>query len=289
MIFDLTKHYVPEVYSESRDYRVFLKMIGMLFTVIKYNADHFPDLYTPENCPENLLPYLGDMVGYDYDSGLSIEENRIIIKYFPYLIRNRGSETGVKLATALSLNIHTDIEDLILLDDLEIQYDYVKGIIYIYYPKNAEIRKYLLEVVRPVGMTIELIPVDKVETRETLDVKVKTSIYNRDDDGTLDESQVGFSPVTGIYEEVVGEVITHNSNNKYFLAHQNIVHDSVKIFNILNQEIEVVDTLDDNIASNEHHAQEDQIAVNLLTGELTGDVADNYTANYLYYTEVNNE
>ena len=195
MIFDLTKHFVPEVYSDSRDYRVFLRMVGVLSTVIKYNADHFPDLYTAENCPENLLPYLGHMVGYDYDHGIAIDENRIIIKYFPFLIRNRGSEIGIKLAMALSLNIHTDVEDLILLDDLDIQYDYEKGIIYIYYPKDAEIRKYLLEVVRPVGMTLELIPVDRVRTSEELDVRVKTHIYNRHDDGTIRRSQVNFSPL----------------------------------------------------------------------------------------------
>lgn len=193
MIFNLTKHYVPEVYSDSRDYRVFLHMVEILATVIKYNADHYPDLYDPADCPDNLLPYLAGMVGYEYDYGLPINDNRIIIKYFPYLIRNRGSEIGIKLAMALSLNINTDIDDYIRLDDLDVDYNYEKGIITIYYPKGAEIRKYLLEVVRPVGMTLELVPVDQVKTKEELDIKVKTKIYNRFDDYTVKQSQVGFS------------------------------------------------------------------------------------------------
>ena len=202
MVFDLTKHFVPEVYSDSRDFRIFLRMLEILFSVIKYNADHFTDLYDPADCPENLLPYLASMVGYDYDSAVSIDNNRIIIKYFPYLIRNRGNEIGVKLATALSLGIHTNIDDYINLDDLRVDYDYQKGIITVYYPKNAKIKKYLLEVVRPVGTTLELVPFDNTEAHENFNVEVKARIYNRYDDNTIDKSQVSFSGLDPTESEV---------------------------------------------------------------------------------------
>jgi len=193
-MINLTKHFVPEVYSDSRDFRVFLRIIEVLVNSLKYNIDHFLDLYDPEDCPENLLPLLAGMVGYEYDNGIPVDNNRVIIKYFPYLIRNRGSEAGIKLATALSLNMYNSLDDnSIVAEEIDVAFDYEKGIIYIYYPKGFEIRKYLIEVVRPVGMTIEMIPVDKVKTKEELDVKADINIYNRFDDYTLKQSQVGFS------------------------------------------------------------------------------------------------
>lgn len=195
MIFNLTKHYVPEVYSDSRDFRVFLRMVEILATVIKYNADHYPDLYDPSNCPDNLLENLADLVGYkDYDEGLKLSENRIIIKYFPYLIRNRGSELGIKLASALSLNTYNDPDEIFTLDDLYLDFNYDKGIIYIYYPREAEIRKSLIEVVRPVGMTVIMIPADSVESNDELDINSKLRFYEwSKKHSTVKNSQVGFS------------------------------------------------------------------------------------------------
>lgn len=195
MIFNLTKHYVPEVYSDSRDFRVFLRMIEVLSTVTKYNADHYPDLYDPSDCPDNLLENLASLVGYkDYDIGLKLNENRIIIKYFPYLIRNRGSELGIKLASALSLNTYGDPDEIFTLDNLYIDFDYEKGIIYVYYPKESAIRKSLIEVVRPVGMTVQMVPADTVEANDELDIEAKLRFYEWSKrHNTLKNSQVGFS------------------------------------------------------------------------------------------------
>ena len=239
MIFDLTKHYVPEVYSDSRDYRVFLHMAEILSTVIKYNADHFPDLYDPANCPDNLLPYLASMVGYEYDYGLSVDDNRIIIKYFPFLIRNRGSEIGLKLAMSLSLNIHTDINEYIILDDIQIEYDYENGVITIYYPKNAEIRKYLLEVVRPIGMTIKMIPVDQTETHEVLDVKVDTKIYNKISDNTVDHSQVEYSEVSDQENREFGLVLQCAIDPRTRWYYLEIINNSDSELEIIGQYIRV--------------------------------------------------
>lgn len=201
-MIDLTKHFVPEVYSNSRDFRVFLRIIEVLVNSLKYNIDHFLDLYSPEDCPDNLLPLLAGMVGYEYDNTLSIDNNRVIIKYFPYLIRNRGSERGIKLAAALSLNMYNSLDDnSVVAEEIDVAFDYEKGIIYVYYPKGYEVRKYLIEVVRPVGMTVELIPVDKVVAHEDLKVRSDVNIYNRFDNYSLQQSQVSFSPLTKNPEE----------------------------------------------------------------------------------------
>ena len=110
MIFDLTKNYVPEVFSNSRDFQVFLRLLGMVSTVFEYKAEHLGDLYDADKCPTEFLPLLATMVGYKYDSSLSETFNRAIIKAFPILLRNKGNVTGIEKAVNLSLNTLTNDE-----------------------------------------------------------------------------------------------------------------------------------------------------------------------------------
>lgn len=196
MIFKLDKNYAPEVYRESRDYRVFLKLLGVLLSVFKYNIDSVPDLYSPDNCPDHLVNLLASMVGYKYNDGISIDNNRLIIKYFPYMIRRRGSREGLKLATALSLNTSDSASEAYTLDNIIIEYDFDTGMIKIYYPYPDLLRKDLIEVVRPVGSFIKWVPSFISTNTDELDVKaiVKTEIEDYDDDREkVGKSKVGFS------------------------------------------------------------------------------------------------
>ena len=195
MIFDLTKAYVPESYIDSRDYRVFLRQLGTVLTVAKYNIDHFPDLYDADDCPEHLLPLLATMVGYKYRGSLSVDSNRKIIKYFPYLIRNRGSELGIKLAVALSINTDPSITKVYSMDSVIVESDPDSGVITIYYPRVDVVDWELIEVVRPVGMRIRLIQSDNLRSVDELDVKVIPHFTRRNqyfDQSIVDQSQVGY-------------------------------------------------------------------------------------------------
>lgn len=198
MIFDLSKGYVPESYSESRDYRVFLKLLGILLTVYKDNTDSLVSLYSSDDCPADLLPNLAHTVGYRYDDSLSVENNRIIIKYYPYLIRNRGSEEGIKLATALSLNTSISASSAYSVDSIVVDIDYTLGRIKVYYPHTNLIKQELIEVVRPAGMSVELVPSAIGSVTDIVDVrahvKYESGKYNPDrgDVG----SQVGFANVS---------------------------------------------------------------------------------------------
>lgn len=196
MIFRLNKGYAPESYYESRDYRVFLKLLGILVSVFKSNIDSFPNLYSPDDCPDNLLPLLANLVGYDYDAGVSVENNRLIVKYFPYLIRNRGSDQGIKLATVLSLSTSVETEGSYTLDSIIVEFDYNTGLIKIYYPSLSPIRKDLLEVVRPVGTFIKLTPSVISESTDELDVRASVGVeIEKYDDRRekVGKSKVGFS------------------------------------------------------------------------------------------------
>lgn len=199
MVFDLTKNYVPESYVSSRDYRVFLRMLGVLLTVFKDNIDSFVSLYSAEDCPDGMLPLLADMVGYKYDEGFSVENNRILIKYFPYLLRNRGSEYGIKLATALSLNTSVSAGYAYSVDNIVVLYDRPTGLIRIFYPYTELINMDLIEVVRPVGTRIELVPSSISQTTEEFDlnaiVRARIKEYF-DGEPTVGRTKVGFDVVS---------------------------------------------------------------------------------------------
>lgn len=195
MIVKINKGFVPETYYESRDYRVFLKLLGILVSVMKSNIDSFPSLYSPDDCPDNMVNLLASMVGYKYNSSLSVEDNRIIIKYFPYMIRYRGSEEGIKLATALSLNTSEDTSEVYTLDNIIIEYDYTYGLIKIFYPPTDLLRRDLIEAVRPVGSFVKLIPSSISSSTDELDVKATVKIEVEKYDTRrekVDESKVGF-------------------------------------------------------------------------------------------------
>lgn len=199
MIFRLDKSYVPESYRDSRDFRVFLKLLGTLVSVIKYNVDTFPSLYSPEDCPDEFLEYLADMVGYKYNDGRSIENNRIIIKYYPYMLRYRGSANGIKLATALSLNTSESRQQAYSLDNIIVEFDFDTATIKIYCPYPELIDKDLLEAVRPVGCTIKLIKSSIGRSNEELDlrahVKYDEESYDKSKRESVGKSKVGFGNV----------------------------------------------------------------------------------------------
>lgn len=99
-----SKNYIPWVVRQSRDMQAFCKIFDLLLNGFKTNVDYYINLIDFDGCPDNLLPLLASYVGYKYDYTESYDTNRLIIKHYPEMIRNRGSEVGISLATALSVN-----------------------------------------------------------------------------------------------------------------------------------------------------------------------------------------
>lgn len=198
MIFDLSRGFVPEVYSDSRDFRVFLRQLGILVSVFKDSIDSFTSLYSADDCPDDILPILAEMVGYTYDSSLSIEKNRIIIKYFPKMLRYRGSEEGFKIAMALSLNTSDQAGTAYPSESVLIETDYDTGEIKIYYPSLDLIKKDLINKVRPVGTYVTTIESSLKSSTDVLDFKVVASAEteeNAESRHQVGTSKVGFGDV----------------------------------------------------------------------------------------------
>lgn len=196
-----SKNLVPLVYRNSRDYQAILKLLDLIINATKSDIDNFVSLINPDRCPDHMLPLLASYVGYDYDIKESVDANRLIIKYYPYLIRNRGSETGITLATALSVNAIGSIEDIESLSMFHIEYQKQnnKINIYIYYPNYLSKIRDLIEVVRPAGIRVELIPANPINTIDRIEVhdyiENDKQQYTQDRYNVSDKDKVGFSEV----------------------------------------------------------------------------------------------
>lgn len=194
--------FVPKAYSKSRDYQVFLRLFDLVFSCIKSDIDNYIGLISPDKCTDQMLPLLATYVGYKYDYNESYKANRLIIKYYPYLIRNRGSEIGIRLAAALSVNAIGDLGDIESLALFRIEYEKKdnKINVYIYYPGYLRKIRDLIEVVRPAGIRVELIPAEPIDTIDKVNIHdymhIDGSQYSGSDRYKIGEdNRVGFGEV----------------------------------------------------------------------------------------------
>lgn len=196
-----SKKYIPWVLRQSRDVQAICKVLDLLLNNFKTNADYWVNLIDFDGCPDQLLPLLASYVGYTYDYTESYDTNRLIIKHYPEMIRNRGSEIGLSLATALSVNALGEIDKVEALSMFRLNYEITdkKLMVYIYFPSNLSKIRDLLEVVRPAGCGLELIPADIIQTIDGIKISVFEQGYKYAYDITrysVDrKDKVGFSEV----------------------------------------------------------------------------------------------
>ena len=96
--------FVPDIYKDSRDFKVFLKLLDFVYESVKYDVDNWITLYDPMKTPDDFLPLLGEMLGFDNDIKFSTSELRIILSNFIELIKNRGSRLGIRRTIISILN-----------------------------------------------------------------------------------------------------------------------------------------------------------------------------------------
>ena len=96
---------LPEVYTDSEDFRFFCKWFANALEQVKYDTENMVDLYDPLRCPSDLLWALADTMGYTYDDRLNLPTsfNRLVLLNFMEMIYNRGSSNGVTLSAEVNL------------------------------------------------------------------------------------------------------------------------------------------------------------------------------------------
>ena len=162
-----SKQYIPEVYARERDMQVFTTLIDILLTTSKYDIDTLYQLYDASICPEQFLPEFANTLNYVYDKANTVTSNRKILDIFMTMMKYKGSEIGLLMATALCLTsldlsvkkleaADVNMDYITALSSLDIKYDYENATIIIDYPNVYTQVRYLLDYVRPVGMWLQL-------------------------------------------------------------------------------------------------------------------------------------
>lgn len=203
-----SKNNVPKQYCRSRDYKALLKMLDIVTCVAKNDIDNIVSLINPDKCPSKYLPMLASYVGYKYDYNLTYDTNRTIIKYYPQLVKLRGSMAGIELAVALAINLSDNTYNIQDISDI-VNINYVESDgridIYIYFPNYLNKIDDLIEVVRPIGVRYRIISsnatrvYDKINFEESVTVnEVEYSTSNRYKITNVDEenrNEIGFGEV----------------------------------------------------------------------------------------------
>ena len=169
-----SKNNMPKIFSISRDYQAILRLYDILVNVEKSDVDNLVSLVNADKCPSKYLPLLASSVGYTYDYNLSYDANRLIIKYYPLMIRLRGSMEGIILACAVALNSSDVLKSKSVtgaLNYINPIYDAANKTLRIFVQNYKFATKLydLLEVVRPVGLNLQVIeseskrPHDEIE------------------------------------------------------------------------------------------------------------------------------
>lgn len=200
-----TRDLVPYAYSKSREYQVFCKLLDLVINASKSEVDNFVNLINPDKCPDHMLPLLASYVGYNYDYNERYSANRIIIKHYNNLIRNRGNQIGIGLAIALAITATGAFDDIDLVSLFRIQYDRETNTIniYLYYNKYLSKVKDLIEVVRPAGTRIRIVPAESISTIDQIAISDYITHENMEDYygsnryKVTENTRVGFSEVAG--------------------------------------------------------------------------------------------
>lgn len=203
-----SKNFIPYTLRQSRDMQTMCKLLDLLINNFKTDTDYWTSLIDFDTCPDHLLPLLASYVGYEYDYTESYDTNRLIIKHYPELIKNRGSEIGMSLATALSVNALGEIDKVEALAMFRLDYQKKdnKIYIYIYFPSNLSKIRDLIEVVRPAGCGVQLVKSDIIQTIDGISISdfvdgPNKYAYEQTRYDVSYDDKVGFAEVTN-YEEV---------------------------------------------------------------------------------------
>ena len=207
-----TERSIPQVYGKERTIQVFTNLLDTILNCCKFDIDNLGSIYDANTCPEMFLPYLAKTLNYSYNFSDTVSANRRIIKVFVDLEKKRGSQDGLKIATALCLSsevisaesyelsddIYSQTAYMQALKDIDIVYDYEQALIKIKYKNVYNVVRNLLDYVRPVGMWLELVS----ETGMTInadalliyaDTESKVVEYTPEIDSFVSKSKVNFS------------------------------------------------------------------------------------------------
>lgn len=104
-IFRIQEH-VPDVYArKSRDFQLLCNAWDALQSCVKYDIDSIADITDTRRCNERLLPLLQTKLGFFTRKELTANELRKSLQSFKYLVKDKGSRTGIRDAIEVYLSV----------------------------------------------------------------------------------------------------------------------------------------------------------------------------------------
>lgn len=183
-------------------------------TDCKHDIDSIYYVYDALKCKEQFLPLLANTLNYKYDHTVTTSHNRRIVDAFIAMEKYKGSEIGMKVATALclisaklsqkSLELTVDYLDdnsyAEALSKLNIRFDYENAIIRIDYPNIFIKATNLIDYVRPVGMCVIERSYEPMDLNSDVmllyaDASIEVHKYDPVTDSGINKTYVNFSTV----------------------------------------------------------------------------------------------
>ncbi len=96
-------YHIPQIYAESYDYRILLKMMDIIMTNYQSDSESLSDNASSFYCDDSKLKLLSDKLSYKYNNEISYYHNRLAMKYYLEMLRNKGTEYGLRLAIYIAL------------------------------------------------------------------------------------------------------------------------------------------------------------------------------------------
>jgi hypothetical protein len=88
---------LPEVYSsESRDFQILTRVLDYVQNSVKFDIDTIKSINSTEDIPAVYLERLKSKLGFFTTKMFPDEQLRFILEVFPYILRYKGSITGIK-------------------------------------------------------------------------------------------------------------------------------------------------------------------------------------------------
>lgn len=185
-LFRISEH-VPDVYPrKSRDFQLFCAVFDIVFGYLKYNIDSIRNITDTEYCNQKLIPLLQTKLGFYSDSSIPSEDLRLILKAFPFLVKNKGSLTGITGALRIFLKvIGSDAEyevkvlNKVYSSDGEYQEDesYIINIATSEVLTNTDVLDQILKYVVPAGYIVKYTYKNTSDTITKIDYSDKTRIH----------------------------------------------------------------------------------------------------------------
>lgn len=144
----------PEVYvNNSRDFQLFCRVYDCLVNGVRFDINSMTNVLDAMTIKDNMLPLLCTKLGFFTKEDIPNDVLRVILKSFPYAIKNKGSIRGIQYAVCAILKMEGtfEIPEIIIDNDEYIVRIYTQVDII-----NKRPLKVYLEYIVPLGYDVSI-------------------------------------------------------------------------------------------------------------------------------------